>query len=98
MAHVCQHLTSLSQHSPGRLLTTCGVAQQTCSQVAERVAALAAALVSELQLHAGDCVALAALNTDRHLEALLAVLAAGGLAAPLNWRWSIEVRTMPLHC
>jgi acyl-CoA synthetase (AMP-forming)/AMP-acid ligase II len=29
----------------------------------------------------------AALATDAHLEALLAVAAAGGIAAPLNWRW-----------
>ncbi len=35
----------------------------------------------------GDRVCVAALATDRHLEALLAVTAAGGIAAPLNWRW-----------
>lgn len=91
MAHICQHLTSLAQRSPQRALTTCGDRQQTCSGVAERVAALAAGLVRDLGLQPGDRVALAALNTDHHLEALLAVLAAGGLVAPLNWRWSIEV-------
>ena len=91
MAHICQHLTSLAQRSPQRTLTTCGDRQQTCSGVAERVAALAAGLVRDLGMQLGDRVALAALNTDHHLEALLAVLAAGGLAAPLNWRWSIEV-------
>lgn len=35
----------------------------------------------------GDRVCLAALATDLNLEALLAVTAAGGIAAPLNWRW-----------
>lgn len=35
----------------------------------------------------GDCVCLAALATDHNLEALLAITAAGGIAAPLNWRW-----------
>lgn len=30
---------------------------------------------------------IAALATDHCLEALLAVTAAGGIAAPLNWRW-----------
>ena len=91
MAHVCQHLITLAQRSPQRLLTTCGDRQQTCSEVAAHVAALAAALVTDLGLQPGDRVALAALNTDRHLEALLAVLAAGGLVAPVNWRWSVEV-------
>ena len=92
MAHVCQHLASLAQRSPHRLLTTCGDRQQTCSGVAERIAALSAGLVGDLGLQPGDRVALAALNTDHHLEALLAVLAAGGLVAPLNWRWSVQVR------
>lgn len=36
---------------------------------------------------AGDRVCVAALATDHCLEALLAVNAAGGIAAPLNWRW-----------
>lgn len=31
---------------------------------------------------------IAALATDANLEALLAVTAGGGIAAPLNWRWS----------
>lgn len=35
----------------------------------------------------GDRACLAALATDLNLEALLAVTAAGGIAAPLNWRW-----------
>lgn len=37
----------------------------------------------------GDRVCLAALATDANLEALLAITAAGGVAAPLNWRWDI---------
>lgn len=91
MAHVCQPLSQLARRVPNQLLTTCGGRQQTCGEFAARVAGLASALASELGLQAGDRVALAALNTDHHFEALLAALAAGSLVAPLNWRWSIEV-------
>ena len=35
----------------------------------------------------GDRVCVAALATDHCMEALLAVTSAGGVAAPLNWRW-----------
>lgn len=90
MAHVCQPLSQLARRVPNQLLTTCGGRQQTCGEFAARVACLASALASELGLQPGDRVALAALNTDHHFEALLAVLATGGLVAPLNWRWSIE--------
>lgn len=97
MAHVCQYLSSLARSTPHRLLTTCAGRQQTSSEVAEHVASLAAALSLDLGLQPGDRVALAALNTDHHLEALLAILAAGGLAAPLNWRWSVEVSLLMLN-
>lgn len=39
-------------------------------------------------LQPGSRVCLAAHTTPCHLEALLAVTAAGCIAAPLNWRWS----------
>jgi acyl-CoA synthetase (AMP-forming)/AMP-acid ligase II len=38
-------------------------------------------------MQTGDRVCIAALGTDAHLEALLAVTAGGAIAAPLNWRW-----------
>ncbi|PRW57638.1 2-succinylbenzoate-- chloroplastic peroxisomal [Chlorella sorokiniana] len=59
----------------------------TARQASARVSALAAALVQRLDMQPGDRVCVAALATDRHLEALLAITAATGIAAPLNWRW-----------
>lgn len=94
MAHICQHLAALARTAPHRQLTSCEGREQTAAEFVARVAALSAALVLDLGLRAGDRVALAAVNTDRHFEALLAILAAGGLVAPLNWRWSLQVRAM----
>lgn len=47
-------------------------------------------LVTKLrtQIKVGDRVCTLALTSADHLEVLLAITAAGGIAAPLNWRWS----------
>jgi len=42
---------------------------------------------------AGDCACVAALATDHNLEAVLAITAAGGIAAPLNWRYGADIQS-----
>ena len=59
---------------------------RTWDHVRLRVAHLAAKL--RAQINVGDRVCTLALTTADHLEVLLAITAAGGIAAPLNWRWS----------
>lgn len=44
----------------------------------------------KLNLQSGDRVAIAALNSDWYLEWLLGVPCAGGIIAPLNYRWSVQ--------
>ena len=56
-------------------------------ELRERVARLAGGLKS-LGVAAGDRVAILALNSDRYLEAYVAVPWAGAVIVPLNIRWS----------
>ncbi|KAJ7522240.1 hypothetical protein O6H91_18G002800 [Diphasiastrum complanatum] len=63
--------------------------ERSGAEVMNRVAALSAGL-QKLGLQSGDRVAIAALNSDWYLEWLLAVPCAGGIIAPLNYRWSAE--------
>ena len=90
MAHVVQHLAALTITKPNGVFSRCQGRVQTVRNFADRVAALAALLTSECGLQRGDRVALAAFNTDRSFEHILAVLAAGGLITLLNWRWSAQ--------
>lgn len=87
-----QSLAALASSVPDRPLTYYEGRTQTAGAFAARVAALASLLACECNLQPGDRVALAAINTDRTFEIILAVLAAGGLVAPINWRWSVEVQ------
>ncbi len=97
MAHVVQDLAALASRSPDRPLTYCAGRTQTAGAFAARVAALSSILTVECGLQVGDRVVLAAVNTDRTFEVILAILAAGGLVAPLNWRWSVQVDASNWH-
>lgn len=58
-------------------------------QFAEGVMALARGLL-QLGINPGDVISISALNSDLYLEWLLAITYVGGIAAPLNYRWSLE--------
>ena len=90
--NLCQYLTATAQKQPDRILCICGDRQKTAAELLTCVAALANALANDLAVRPGDAVALAAHNSDLYLEVVLAVLAVGAVIAPLNWRWSLEVR------
>lgn len=59
---------------------------RTWGQVRRRVAYFVRILGTKINV--GDRVCTLALTSADHLEVLLAITAAGGIAAPLNWRWS----------
>jgi acyl-activating enzyme 14 len=70
-------------------VTICVTAHKTGLQFLDRVAARTNGLV-QLGLKEGDVVAIAALNSDLYLEWLVAIICAGCIVAPLNYRWSFE--------
>ncbi|KAL4430592.1 hypothetical protein ABPG77_005832 [Micractinium sp. CCAP 211/92] len=91
-AHITGYLHAAAAATAGSAgpappLFICEGRTTTAADASRRVGALAAALTQRLGMQAGDRVCLAALATDHCLEVLLAVTAAGGIAAPLNWRW-----------
>jgi len=88
LAHVCCYLTALAARTPDAPLFVCGASRRTAGEAAARVASLAAALRADVRIRPGDRIALAARGTAAAFEALLAVLAAGAVAVPLNLRWS----------
>jgi o-succinylbenzoate---CoA ligase len=87
MAHLCYYLQALDKHSPSKLLTICGDRKRSVFEVTKRVGALARGLRC-IGVQKDDRVALLALSHDYCLEALMAVMAVGAIAVPLNWRWS----------
>ena len=89
--HIVHPLTTLAVTQGDRLLTVCDKRRRTAAEVAGRVAALSTALRLECGLQTGDTVALAAQVSDHCFEAVMAVVAAGAIIAPLNTRWSLKV-------
>uniref|UniRef100_A0A2N9J765 AMP-dependent synthetase/ligase domain-containing protein n=1 Tax=Fagus sylvatica TaxID=28930 RepID=A0A2N9J765_FAGSY len=88
-AHICQCLTRLATLRRDNVVTISGNRQKTGNQFTEGVFSLARALL-QLGLSTGDIVAISAFNSDLYLEWLLAIALIGGIAAPLNYRWSFE--------
>ena len=88
LAHVCHYLTALAGRAHDHPLLVCGDVRRSAGDAAARVAALASALRHDAGVVPGDRVALVARSSASAFEALLAVLAAGAVAAPLNSRWS----------
>ena len=85
---MCHYLTALAGRARDRPLLVCGDVRRSGGDAAARVAALAAALRCDAGVMPGDRVVLIARTSAAAFEALLAVLAAGAVAAPLNTRWS----------
>ncbi|KAK2991244.1 hypothetical protein RJ640_018001 [Escallonia rubra] len=88
-AHICQCLSRLATARRNSPVTITGNRLKTGEQFVDGVLGLARGLI-ELGLQPGDIVAISAFNSDLYLEWLLAVAFVGGIAAPLNYRWSFE--------
>ncbi|KAG2689446.1 hypothetical protein I3760_09G138900 [Carya illinoinensis] len=87
--HICHCLRHLATARRNAVITISGNRQKTGKQFVEDVLSLARGLL-ELGLGAGHVVAISAFNSDMYLEWLLAIAFVGGIAAPLNYRWSFE--------
>ena len=72
---------------PNGIATICGSRRHTFTQFRERISRLAAALHS-LGVGSGDRVGILALNSDRYVEAYMAVPWADAVINPCNTRWS----------
>lgn len=77
---------SLRDH-PDRLAVVCGSTRRSFSEFGDRVALLAGVLRA-LGLRPGDRVGMLSFNSDRYLEYMFGVLWAGGVATPINYRWT----------
>ncbi|MFF0450531.1 AMP-binding protein, partial [Streptomyces sp. NPDC004609] len=87
VVYLTQALHRALQQFPDGPMTVCGDRVRTTREVADRVARLAGAFRG-LGLKAGDRVGILALNSDRHHEFFFASWWAGGVAHPINTRWS----------
>ncbi|MBS0569284.1 MAG: long-chain-fatty-acid--CoA ligase [Proteobacteria bacterium] len=72
---------------PDGLATICGGRRRTFVEYRDRVARLASALRAN-GVAIGDRVGILSLNTDRYLEAYMAIPWAGAAFNPINTRWS----------
>jgi long-chain acyl-CoA synthetase len=72
---------------PDGLATKCGDRSHTFTEFHDRVARFAGAL-RELGVGAGDRVGILSLNSDRYVEAFMAIPWAGAAFNPVNSRWS----------
>ncbi|HXV01353.1 MAG TPA: long-chain-fatty-acid--CoA ligase [Caulobacteraceae bacterium] len=84
------------QIKAGAVSTVFAGRRRTWGETADRVARLAAGLVS-LGLGRGDRVAPIALNSDRYLELYFAVWWAGGVIVPGNTRWALPEHVYALN-
>ncbi|HEY2178128.1 MAG TPA: AMP-binding protein, partial [Caulobacteraceae bacterium] len=94
--HLTQGLHRCVQLKPGAAATVFGDRRRTWREVRDRVARLAAGLVS-LGLPRGGMVAPIALNSDRYIELYLAVWWAGGVIVPGNTRWALAEHIYALN-
>ena len=86
-----QPLRTFAARLPDAIATICGGRRHTFAQVHERVARFASAL-RRLGVQPGDRVGILATNSDRYIEAYMAVPWAGAAVNPVNTRWSaIEI-------
>lgn len=84
---ITQALQSAVACRPDGIATVCGSRRHTFIQFRDRISRLAAALQS-LGVGTGDRVGILALNSDRYVEAYMAVPWAGAVINPSNTRWS----------
>jgi long-chain acyl-CoA synthetase len=85
--HLTQGLHRSAQIKANAVATIFGERRRTWSEVRDRVARLAAGLVSR-GLQRGERVAIIAQNSDRYIETYYAVWWAGGVIVPGNTRWA----------
>ncbi|MFE7242995.1 long-chain fatty acid--CoA ligase [Streptomyces sp. NPDC057580] len=85
--YLTQALHRALQQFPDRLMTVCGDRSRTTREVADRVSRLAASFLG-LGVQQGDRVGILALNSDRYHETFFATWWMGGVAHPINTRWS----------
>lgn len=81
---------------PSAIATIDGAAQQTWSEVVDRVARAADGL-RQLGVRSGDRVGILALNSARYFEAQLATWWLGAVLVPMNIRWSVEENIYSIH-
>ncbi|KAL1205060.1 2-succinylbenzoate--CoA ligase, chloroplastic/peroxisomal [Cardamine amara subsp. amara] len=93
--HICQCLIQLATIKRNVVVTVYGNRKRTGQEFVDGVLSLAAGMI-RLGLCNGDVVSIAALNSDFFLEWLLAVALVGGIAAPLNYRWSLKEAKMAM--
>ena len=82
-----QALHGAVARQPLGIATVCGGRRHTFTQFRDRVARLAGALRS-LGVTSGDRVGILSLNSDRYVEAYMAVPWADAVINPVNTRWS----------
>ncbi|MQM20935.1 hypothetical protein Taro_053965 [Colocasia esculenta] len=88
--HICQCLSRiLALRREAAVTVSERHGTRTGRQFVEGVLGLARGL-ARLGVGRGDVVAMASLNSEWYVEWLLAVAFVGGIAAPLNYRWSVE--------
>lgn len=89
--HVSSSLAALcTRHNDGddRVILTCEGGRRTAQQLTQHVACLSRALTDTLGVHVGSRVMLLGFSSEHYIEAMLAILDAGGIAVPINYRWS----------
>ncbi|MBI1211765.1 MAG: long-chain-fatty-acid--CoA ligase [Alphaproteobacteria bacterium] len=86
--HLTQGLHRAVQTRGRETATIFGDRRRTWSELRDRVARLAAALVAR-GLKPGDRVGVISLNSDRFVEAYFATWWAGGVIMPSNTRWAV---------
>ena len=82
-----QGLHRAVQQKPDAVATVCGNRVRTFRELHDRVAQLASGM-REIGVRQGDRVGILALNSDRYLEAYLAIAWLGAVVSPVNFRWS----------
>ena len=86
--YLTQGLHLAVQQHPDAVATVCADRVRTHAESLERIARLAAGL-RELGVRDGERAAILSRNSDRYHEFLAATLWAGGVAVPVNVRWSV---------
>jgi long-chain acyl-CoA synthetase len=86
--YLTQGLHRALQKHPDKVAVICGARETTFRALADRVARLAAGLKSLAEGRQPPRVAILSLNSDHYLEAYLAIAWMGGVAVPVNSRWS----------
>lgn len=87
--HLTQGLHRSLQQTPERMATSFRGRRHTFRVFGDRVARLAGAL-QQLGMQPGDRIGMLARNADRYLEYFMGTWWGGGVANPLNTRWSVQ--------